>query len=272
MWAMKQIKKRIEKMYYQSGKYLLCGILSKSAIQPVAGNIILAHGIINDKDEDGTFIELAESLTKKGFNVFRFDFQGHGDSEGQSEHVTITGELRDLENSIHQFRKEVGGFKSLYILGASFGAVSSILYTARNPKQVKKLILWNPVLDFEKTFLKAITPWGKTFFNKHGYIELEKCGYIKVPETEFCLGKELIHEMSQYKPYELLNKLKMPVLTIHGNKDTAVPFSVSKQYGVPNSKSKFISHDCEHSFVGFERLVIDETVQWVSQDAGKKNK
>lgn len=242
----------------------LCGVFHKSTKQKNAGNVLLVHGIINDKDEDGNFIKLAEMLTAKGYNVFRFDFRAHGDSEGKSEEVTITGELADLENSIKEFDKLVGNQPRYIIIASSFGAVSSILYASSYEDRIERIVLWNPVLDFEKTFLKAITPWGKSFFNEKGYKELAEKGYITVPQTDFRFGKKLIEEFKKIKPYELLSKMNIPILTIHGTEDTSVPYEVSKKYGKPNSKSQFISHKSDHSFVGIEDTVINETVRWIT--------
>ena len=225
---------------------------------------------MNDKDEDGNFVKLAKKLNQKGYNVLRFDFRGHGDSEGRSEDVTIAGELVDLETSIQTFDELIDARPQYIIIASSFGAVSSILYTAENSERVDKIVLWNPVLDFERTFLKAETPWGKSFFNQKGYEELKKKGYITVPKTEFRFGERLIEEFEEIKPYQLLQKFDHPVLTIHGTEDTVVPYSVSKQYGTPNSYSKFISHKCDHTFVGIEDIVIDETIEWVTENAVRK--
>lgn len=259
-----------ERLIYKSQSINLHAIFHRHAGKS-SGNVVLVHGIINDKDEDGNFVKLAKKLNKKGYNVLRFDFRGHGDSEGRSEDVTIAGELADLETSIQKFDELINVRPLRYIIiASSFGAVSSILYTTANSERIDKIVLWNPVLDFERTFLKAETPWGKTFFNKKGYEELKTKGYITVPETEFRFGKRLIEEFKEIKPYQLLRKLDLPVLTIHGTEDTAVPYSVSKQYGAPNRHSKFITHKCDHSFVGIEDTVIDETVEWVTENAVRK--
>jgi len=261
-----------EKLFYNSRGINLCAIFNRQIGDCTYGNVVLTHGIINDKDEDGNFVKLAKKLNQKGYNVLRFDFRGHGDSEGISENVTIAGELTDLETSIQKFDELIHAKPRYIIIASSFGAVSSILYTAANIERVDKIVLWNPVLDFERTFLKAETPWGKTFFNQKGYEELKKKGYITVPETEFRLGKRLIEEFKEIKPYQLLRKFELPVLTIHGTEDTAVPYSVSKQHGTPNRHSKFISHKCDHSFVGIEDTVIEETVEWVTENDVRKNK
>lgn len=259
----KSSQKFKKKFYYDSDGLQLCAIFNKYVGDNACGNILFVHGIINDKDEDGNFIEIANKFTKLGYNTFRFDFRGHGDSEGNSEDVTIEGELKDLENSIKKYNQLLENESKYIIIASSFGAVSSILYTSTHEDRVEKLVLWNPVLDFEKTFLKAETPWGKTFFNEKGYSNLQKKGYITVPKTDFHFGKKLIEEFGKIKPYQILSTIKIPVLTIHGTEDTSVPYSVSKKYGVPNNLSKFISHKSDHSFVGIEETVIDETVEWV---------
>lgn len=258
---------------FESQGIKLSGVLNKSK-GAQAGNILLVHGIISDKDEDGNYVKLAKRLSAKGYNVFRFDFRGHGESEGVSEIVTIAGELSDLENAIKEFSRLVGALSKLIIIAQSFGAVSSILYTADHQSLIEKLVLWNPVLDLEKTFTKAETPWGKTFFNTKGYQELGEKGYISVPDTDFRFGKNLINEFETVKPYKLLSGFKIPILTIHGTEDTSVPYSISEKYGAPNQCSKFISHKCEHTFVGIANIVIDETVEWVTQKnvCGKKEK
>lgn len=260
-----------EKFFYKSQDINLCAIFNKQEGKSTHGNVVLTHGIINDKDEDGNFVKLAKKLNQKGYNVLRFDFRGHGDSEGISENVTIAGELVDLETSIQKFDDLINARSRYIIVASSFGAVSSILYTAANSERIDKIVLWNPVLDFERTFLRAETPWGKTFFNQKGYEELKKKGFITVPETEFRFGKRLIEEFKEIKPYQLLRKFELPVLTIHGTEDTAVPYSVSKQHGTPNKHSKFISHKCDHSFVGIEDTVIDETVEWITENDVRKN-
>lgn len=252
-----------KKFYYDSDGLQLCGIFNNYLGKNAKGNILLVHGVINDKDEDGNFTNLAKQFSELGYNTFRFDFRGHGDSEGNSEDVTIEGELKDLENSIKKYDQLLEIESKFIIIASSFGAVSSILYTSTHEERIEKLVLWNPVLDFEKTFLKAETPWGKTFFNEKGYSELKKKGYITVPKTDFRFGKKLIEEFGTIKPYQILSTFTIPVLTIHGTEDTSVPYSVSKKYGVPNELSSFITHQSDHCFVGIENTVIKETVNWV---------
>src|SRR3989344_8533996 len=68
--------------------------------------IVLAHGITADKNESGTFIDLANSLQSNGFAVFRFDFRAHGESEGKPIELTIGEELKDLQAAMGEVTKK----------------------------------------------------------------------------------------------------------------------------------------------------------------------
>lgn len=250
-----------EKVYFRStDNLLLCGILS-TLKKPSNKCVILCHGITVDKEEDGGFSPLAQTLNSYGFDAFRFDFRGHGESYGKIVNMTITGEISDLL-SAKKFLKSKG-YLNFAIVGASFGAIPSVYCANRN--DIKCLILWYPVLDLVKTFLNPKLPWAKKSFNKKGFGMLSKKGYLLLGVSK--LGKKLISEMSFYKPFEQLSKINIPVLTMHGDKDTYVPYSVAKRYGKPNSKSRFITlHDAEHGpteiHLGF---LVNETAEWVNK-------
>jgi uncharacterized protein len=262
-----KVRGRERKLTYMTpDRVRLSGILTRSSSNEERGSVILAHGLNNNKDEDGNFVTLSNTLSEKGYNVFRFDFRAHGESEGKSEDMTVSGELKDFETSAILFENLVSYKGKFVVVASSFGAPSTILYTSSHPEKVKILVLWNPVLDFSRTFLKSETPWGKTFFNDEGYRHLRNKGYVQIPETNFRLGKDLVKEFEKIRPYELLSKFQIPVLTIHGTKDTDVPYAVSKEYGAPNPRSAFISLRAEHTFPGFEGEVIAQTLDWISKN------
>lgn len=242
----------------------LRGLLRHSELEPSRGHAILAHGLNNDKNEDGAFSRLSKMLAGKGYSVLRFDFRGHGESKWNTQEVTVTGELTDFKRTVELFDEKLGEKGRYVIVASSFGAGASILFTSENEGRVEKLVLWNPVLDYTKTFLKAETPWGRTYFNPQGYRRLKELGYVKIPTTDFKIGQKMVDEFRKIKPYVLLSKFKIPVLTIHGTKDGSVPYSVSARYGKPNPLSKFIPHECDHQFIGMERIVEKETVEWIT--------
>lgn len=248
-----------KKIEYKSRDGIKISAILNIPDSPPKDCIVLCHGITVDKDENGKFVTLSERLCNAGFEVLRFDFRGHGGSSLKSENMTIMGELLDIEASISYITKE---FPKIGVLACSFGAGPAILYIVNHPNLIKTLVLWNPVLDYEQTFLKPRLPWGKSIFNAESYQELKNKGFVTIPGKDFQIGKQLVQEFSKYKPFIELRKVQCPVLTIHGLNDTKVPYWVSEVYGKPNDKSQFISINSDHGFGEQKDYVNRKTVDW----------
>ncbi len=59
--------------------------------------VILMHGIFSSKDYI-PMPQLAKGLAKAGIASVRFDFDGHGKSEGRMQDMTIEKELADAQS------------------------------------------------------------------------------------------------------------------------------------------------------------------------------
>ena len=61
---------------------------------PVA---IIFHGLMANRgmDDSSMFSRIASALAKKGIASVRFDFDGHGESDGDFEDMTVYSELLD---------------------------------------------------------------------------------------------------------------------------------------------------------------------------------
>jgi len=209
--------------------------------------IILAHGITVDKDETGIFVKLADSLCSRGYHVFRFDFRGHGESSGKSVEFNANWEIDDLQTIVRYVEKE--GFSKLGLLGASYGGSSATVYSAKHlSRNIICLCLWNPVLNYDHTFLNPTLPWIKTK-KEHMQIEIAEKGWTTLGSRKFVLGKSFFDAMEKLSPYESLNDIKIPTLIIHGTKDTKVPYEDSVKYVENLSKGELkIIEGAEHGF------------------------
>lgn len=125
------MEKRVEFRNEKGEK--LVGILHVPGREKGEG-VILVHGYTGNKDEHGFFVNLARRLCERGFLVLRFDFSGHGESEGNFEGVEK--EVKELRRAM-----KFVGKKRLILIGLSLGAVVSVLAW---DNRVKKLILINP--------------------------------------------------------------------------------------------------------------------------------
>ncbi|MDH3975080.1 MAG: alpha/beta hydrolase [Deltaproteobacteria bacterium] len=265
-----------EKLFYNSKDGTkLCGIFLIP--EHIKGFVLLAHGInVNKNEYDNFFTNIAMELYKKGFASLRFDFRGHGESGGTQRDMTIIGENIDVASSVEQISNRWAG--DISIIGMSFGAGPTLMYSAQNMSNINCLVLLCPVLDYVSTFLKPIVPWAKDSFNKKGFEHLKKEGFLML-DGEFELGANLIEEFKVIKPYEILKETKLPVLTIHGDNDSMVPFKVSRTYSEPNKKSEFMTiQNSDHGFIDIDdevgnsnrtiqnkKVVIEAVVTWIEK-------
>src|SRR5262249_42706540 len=72
----------------------LCGIAHRPDRSPKAG-AILCHGMGSSKESE-KFMMLGRDLAARGVLALRFDFACSGESEGNSEEVTYSGEAEDI--------------------------------------------------------------------------------------------------------------------------------------------------------------------------------
>lgn len=235
-----------EKIYFTNTDGLkLCGILTRPQ-RETQKCIILCHGITVTKEEDGIFTKLAKKLADNGFAVFRFDFRGHGESEGNSVELTVTGEKRDLKAAI-KFLENLG-YKDFGITVASFGGGAVSLFVAENENLIKALVFWNALIDYH-SILDPKLPWPKANFGKEAMERLEKDGFIEIGSRKFKVGKALFAELRKLEPWKEIQNLKIPMLFVHGDKDNYVPYEDSVKYSnlFQNAKLKIIK-GAEHGF------------------------
>jgi uncharacterized protein len=215
------------------------------------GNIIQAHGITVDMNEGGMFVRLAEGLAETGFNVLRFSFRGHGKSGGTQKGVTIAGEMLDLQAAIDYVTSRFS--EPLSIVAASFGSVSTSLSLPFIEHRLKSLVLWNPVLDMNRTFIQPELPWGKKNFNLHSIEQLKSQGYFLL-EQEFEIGWVLFEEMKNLDPYSCFKQSLVPSIIIHGDRDSYVPYNVSANIARNRRNcGLFTINNSDHGFDSKER-------------------
>lgn len=77
-----------------------------------------------------------------------------------------------------------------------------------------------------------------------------------------------------------MNDLSIPVLTIHGDHDSMVPFEIAKKYGTPNNQCSFVTIEgADHGFtnpddedfthpdtIRFRSVVFEKVLKWISEN------
>ena len=101
--------------------------------------VITCHGLDSYKDSE-KYIEIAKRFSND-FSVFRFDFRGCGESEGDK--------IKDLSNRIEDLRTAINLIKNqpsvdanrIGLFGSSMGGYLSILIAAE--EEVKAIVTWS---------------------------------------------------------------------------------------------------------------------------------
>ena len=113
--------------------------------------VIIAHGFYNSKNSL-LLQKLKDSLIKK-YDVFLFDFRGHGESGGV---FTLTSkESLDLQVVIEHLKER---YKKIGVVGFSLGGSIAINTMALDPKTVKSLVCVSSPSDVSKVDYKIFEP------------------------------------------------------------------------------------------------------------------
>ena len=212
--------------------------------------VLWLHGITVNKDEYlNLFRDGAEYLADHGVDSLRIDFRGHGSSSGSSLDFSIVGQMFDVESALTYLWKRYSRHQiNIHIVGCSFGAPPAIFAAACYPDDVKNLVLIAPVLSYDLTFLAPKTNWAKSIFSKTKLKRMAKTQKLYF-NAKFPVSIQLVEEMKIIRPDLALGQLKQKTVLIHGEADSMVPFSVSKELALQTSKVHLIAmNNMDHGF------------------------
>jgi len=238
-----------EKIAFQNSRGIkLVGILHLPD-KKTNSAVIISHGFAANKDRT-RLIKLAETLSKNGFAVLRFDFGGCGESENRE--ITLENQVDDLKSAINYMRRNK--YFNIGLLGESLGGLTSIL---AYDEDIKTLVLWAPV-----TQSKTPSIIQKEKLQQ----ELDEKGFIiyQKDERKFKIPKEYLKERQAINQKEILSKINSPVLIIHGDKDDTIPIEQSKSAMrfLPEGSKLEIIKDGKHKFDDKMNEVIPLSVDW----------
>jgi alpha-beta hydrolase superfamily lysophospholipase len=187
---------------------------------------VLVHGGGVTRDEGGFFTRLADGLASAGSPSLRFDFRGHGESDGRQEDLTIAGVVNDIRAAVEHVRAETGS-GPVSVIGASFGGGIAAFYTSWYPETVRRLVLFNPLLNYKRRFVDDKPYWHDDHIDEAAGDELATQGFV-AHSPSFKLGRPLLNEVFYLEPHRVLPNIATPTLIIHGTGDTFIPVQSSR--------------------------------------------
>ncbi len=167
---------------------------------------------------EGTKAVALDKLGEKlGLAVTRFDYSGHGRSQGEFENSTIS---LWLEDTIAAFAATKG---EQIVIGSSMGGWLAFLLNRhlrqRGENRVKALVAIAPAIDMTKDLMLARFTPGEL-------AALEKNGRVEQPSDygdPYVLTKELITDGQRHLLFDQPIKTGCPVHILQGGNDSEVP-------------------------------------------------
>lgn len=188
---------------------------------------IMFHGLMSSRGNDGShmFCSLADALLKRGIAVVKFDFDGHGESDGDFSDMNVYSEILDAAKIIDYVRG-LDFVTDIYIVGHSQGAVVGGMIAGYYREYVKKLVMLAPAAT-----LKDDAQNGSCFGIKYDTYNMpESIPMINTENKLFKLGNLYFRIARTLPIYETTSMFKGETLIIHGSDDEAVGVSGSKRY------------------------------------------
>jgi fermentation-respiration switch protein FrsA (DUF1100 family) len=140
------------------------GVPLKGWFVPAAGGnkgltVIMAHGYRNNRAQQNVpGLQVAERLSKEGFDLFMFDFRGHGESGGKFVSVG-QHEMKDLLGAIDWVRQQGTPGQPVALLGFSMGASTSLMAAAAEPA-VAGVVADSPFSNLYEYLQENLSVWS----------------------------------------------------------------------------------------------------------------
>jgi uncharacterized protein len=154
-------------------------------------------------------------------------------SEGNFEGLTITGQLRVIEN--------IAGGDDVFLIGSSMGGYLAALYAARR-RQVKELVLLAPAFGFARRWPLMLGEEKVAEWRRTGWLPV----YHYSDKMERRVGYELLADAGRYEDYP---EISQPALVFHGRRDDVVPVEYSEEFAARHPQVKLRVMESGHELI-----------------------
>lgn len=167
-------------------------------------------------DMAGTKAEaLADWAAERGQGFVRFDYAGHGRSEGRFEEQNMSRWLSDALAVIDELTAG-----PLVLVGSSMGGWAALLAARARPGRVKALLLIAPAADFTERLM-----WAG--FDPEVRRQIEQTGHWERPSAydpePYIITRQLIEDGRRHLLMDAAIPFSGPVHILQGGRDPDVP-------------------------------------------------
>ena len=215
--------------------------------------VMILHGFMGEKNSE-LLTTLANNLEAAGIASIRFDFNGHGESEGNFSDMTVLNEIEDAKK-VYEYVKKLPEVTSIGIAGHSQGGVvTSMLAGKLGAKKISAIALMAPAAVLREDAIR-----GNLFGVQ--YDSLNPPETVSLPNG-FTVGRNYIVTAQNLPIYDTAKKFKGSALMVHGTGDVIVPYTYSIRYKNIYKKSKLellagLDHGFSQDIAKADKIVAD---------------
>lgn len=217
--------------------------------------VILMHGFMGNKD--GMLEKLTgDKLAQNGIASIKFDFNGHGESEGPFSGMTVPNEIEDAK-LVYEYVKSLPFAGSVAMTGHSQGGVvASMTAGDLGVDNIKCVVLLAPAAVLRDDAIRGSTMGAR-------YNPLDPPEFVQL-FGDMKLGREYIKTAFSLPIYETAQKYTGPACIIHGTGDQVVPYTYGERYhSIWPGSELHILHSADHMFSKDMQKAVDLTVDFL---------
>lgn len=217
--------------------------------------VIMMHGFMGNKE--GMMEKIAgDRLAEQGIASVKFDFNGHGESEGEFSGMTVPNEIEDAK-LVYEYVKSLPFAGDVALTGHSQGGVvASMTAGDLGAEGVKCVVLLAPAAVLRDDAIRGSTMGAR-------YNPLDPPASVQLFPGKN-LGGEYIRTAFSLPIYETAMKFTGPACIIHGTGDQVVPYTYGERYHYiwPGSELHIIPA-ADHGFSKNMQQVVDLMVDFL---------
>ena len=210
----------------------------------------------------GTKASFLDTLSKKiGFEYLRFDYSGHGASEGEIEKQLLS----DWVNEAYLLIKKKLKYP-LIIVGSSLGGWIAFILLQKFKKNILGIIGIGAAPDFTNDIIKNLSSIQKKIYKDKGYISI-KSDYGEIP---YKFTKKFIEDSK--KNFVLLKNIKIntKIMLLYGLQDSAVKLetqiSLLKLLKTKNAKLIILNSSNHRMSSSIDLNLLEQTIKNLIKD------
>jgi len=230
-----------EKLTIQGSRGKLAAILQKPEMKQGerVPMMIIMHGF-GGKKESPLFDQLVKKLTSQGIATIRFDFNGHGESEGDFQYMTVPNEIEDA-TCIFNYVRSLDYVSCIGVLGHSQGGVVAAMLSGQLGGEIACAVLMAPAAVLRDDAIR-----GSTFGKQ--YNPLDPPEYVELFGKNR-LGRDYIKTAFSLPIYETAANYHGSLCVIHGTGDQVVPYTYGLRFYQQSAGAEMYTLDGEdHGF------------------------